>query len=132
MTGQMHLAILADDFCVPVDQDRRVEMMTIGGELGVTERQTDAILCGLFEQRTRSGVRHLAFEPRIAICLVGHVPAREKRRQRKLRIDDEVASYLRLRWRITIGPALTSASTSAGLATTSLTTFRRRERSRPT
>src|SRR5215469_15411339 len=35
---QMHLAILADDFCVPVDQDRRVEMMTIGGKLGVTER----------------------------------------------------------------------------------------------
>src|SRR5262249_9905718 len=29
---QMHLAILADDFCVPVDQDRRVEMMTISGE----------------------------------------------------------------------------------------------------
>ena len=90
---QMHLAILADDFCVPVDQDRRVEMMTISGELGVTERQSDAILGGLFEQRTRGGVRHLAFEPDIDFRLVGHVPAREKRRQRKLRIDDEVAPF---------------------------------------
>jgi hypothetical protein len=38
MAGQMHLAILADDVSVPVDQDRGVEAMAIGGELGITER----------------------------------------------------------------------------------------------
>jgi hypothetical protein len=92
MPGQMHLAIFADDFSVSIDQDGRVEMMAIGSELGVTERQTDAIVSGMVEQRTRRGVRHLAFEPGVDFRLVGHVPAREKGRKRKFRIDHEVAA----------------------------------------
>ena len=43
MAGQMHLAVLADDLSVAVDQDRGVEVMAVGGELGITERQADAI-----------------------------------------------------------------------------------------
>src|SRR5262249_41807930 len=42
MPGQMHLVILAHDFSIAIDQNRRVEVMPIGRELGITERQTDA------------------------------------------------------------------------------------------
>src|SRR5262249_30703411 len=78
MAGQMHLAILADDFSVPVDQDRGIEMMAIGGELGINERQPDAIVSGLLEQRTRRRARHLAVEPSVYFRLLRPVPARGK------------------------------------------------------
>ena len=38
MPGQMHLAILAYDFSIAIDEDRRVEMMPIRRELSITER----------------------------------------------------------------------------------------------
>src|SRR5262245_10620546 len=91
MAGQMHLAILADDSSVPIDQNRGVEMMAIGRELGITERETDTIVRGLLEERARRRIRHLAFEPGVDFRRLRHVPAWKKRRQRKLRIDYEVA-----------------------------------------
>src|SRR5262249_32337799 len=91
MARQMHLAILAHDLSVPVDQDRRVEMMAIGRELGITERQPDAIFSGLLEQRTRRSTRHLAFEPGVYFRRLCHVPAREKGGKRKLGINYEIA-----------------------------------------
>ena len=65
--------------------------MAVGGELGITERNPNAILGGLLEQRPRRGIRHLPLEPGVDLRLFGHVPAREERGERKLRIDDEVA-----------------------------------------
>src|SRR5262245_34374003 len=66
-------------------------MMAIGGELGITERQPDAIVSGLLEQRRRRSARHLAFEPGVYFRRLGHVPAREKGGKRKLGISHEVA-----------------------------------------
>ena len=64
--------------------------MTVGGQLRVTEIEADPVGGGLLEQRARRGIRHLALEPRIHLGLVGHVPAREEGRERKLGEHDEV------------------------------------------
>ena len=49
MSGQMHLAVLADQLSFLVDEDRGVEVMTVGGELGIAERERDAVAGGLLE-----------------------------------------------------------------------------------
>ena len=91
VAGQMHLAVLADDPAVAVGQDRGVEALAVRGELGIAERDGDLVFRRPFEQRPRRRVGHLALEPGIDLRLVGHVPAREERGERKLGVDDEVA-----------------------------------------
>ena len=44
MTGKVYLTVFADDDAGAIDQDRRVEMSALRGELCITKRQTDAIV----------------------------------------------------------------------------------------
>src|SRR3546814_10609982 len=51
MPRQVYLAVLADDLPGVVDQDRRVEAVTLLGQLGIAEVEADAEFLGLLEQR---------------------------------------------------------------------------------
>ena len=90
MAGQMHLAVLADNLAIAVDQDRGVVVVAVRGQLRVAQIEADIVLRGLVEQRARGGVRHLALEPRIDLSLIGHVPAREEGGERKFGEHHEV------------------------------------------
>ena len=92
MAGQMHLAVLADDLALAVRQDRGVEVLSLGGQLGIAEGDGDAVVPRLGEQRLGRPVRHLALEPLVDLGLVLHVPAREEGGERQLREDDEAAA----------------------------------------
>ncbi len=67
--------------------------MAVRRELGIAERERDAVLGGFLEQRARGGVRHLALEPAVDFGWIGHVPARKERSERELGIDDEIAAF---------------------------------------
>src|SRR6516165_11515360 len=92
MTGQVDLAVLADDLPRFVHQDRRVEVIPVRREFGIAEAHGYGGALRLLEQRPGGGIRHFALEPDVGIAAVFAVPAREKRGQRKLWIDDEVAA----------------------------------------
>ena len=52
MAGQVHLAVLADDLAVAVDQDRGVEVMAVRGQLRVAEIEAD-LVCAAFSNSGR-------------------------------------------------------------------------------
>ncbi len=62
-------------------------------ELGIAEREADAELGRLVEQRLGLRARHVALEIGVDLRLVGHEPAREEGGERELGIDDEVATH---------------------------------------
>jgi hypothetical protein len=94
MPGQMHLAVLADDGAVAIDQDRGVEVAPVRGQLGIAEGHRHPVPGGALEERARGGVRHLALEPEIGLRPVLVMPARKEGGQRKLGINDEVRPFL--------------------------------------
>src|SRR5450759_843121 len=71
-------------------------MVPIGRQFGITKRQSNAMSRGPFEQRLCRSVWHFTLKPCVAFRLIGHVPAREKSRQRKLWINDQI-TIMRLR-----------------------------------
>ena len=92
MPRQMDLAIAPDDAARRIDQDRGVVMPRLAlllGQLGIAEIKPDPEFPGEIEQRPRRRVRHLALEPAVDLVLVGHPPARKKRRQRQFGKDDK-------------------------------------------
>src|SRR5947209_7502434 len=91
MAGQMHFTVLADDCSHTIDENRRVEMASLGRQFGIAEREGDAVFRSLVEERSRRGIRHFALEPGIDLTLIRHVPAREEGGQRQLGIDYERA-----------------------------------------
>ena len=62
MAGQVHLAVLADDLAVAVDQDRGVVVVPVGGQLGVAEIEADLVLRP--PSRTAAGSRRSASRAR--------------------------------------------------------------------
>ena len=92
VAGQVHLAVLADDGALLVDQDRGVEVVPVRRQLGIAEAHAHAVLGRPLEQRPGGGVRHLLLEPEIGLGAVLVIPAREERGQRQLGIDDEVGA----------------------------------------
>ena len=62
MAGQVHLAVLADDLAVAVDQDRGVEVMAVGGQLRVAEIEADLVAAP--PSRTAGGSRRSASRAR--------------------------------------------------------------------
>ena len=96
MTGQMHLAVLADDTALVVHQDRGVEMVAILGQLGIAQIEADAPLRRLLEQRQYFLGRHLLLEEGLDLLPVFHIPAREEGGQRQFR-EHHVAHAARLR-----------------------------------
>ena len=67
-------------------------MMAVGRQFGIAEIHRHPVLRRTLEQRPGRRVRHLALEPGVDLGLILHVPARKERRQRQLRIDDEVGA----------------------------------------
>jgi hypothetical protein len=91
MARKMRLAILADDLGRLVGQDAGVEMTTVRRQFGIAEAHRHSIFGSAGKQRHRRRIRHLPLEPGIDLRLVLDVPAREKRRQRQFRIDDQIS-----------------------------------------
>ncbi len=93
MAGKMDLPVFADDAAGLVDDDRRIEMLPLGREFRVAERETHAERPGPIKQRLRCRIRHVRLEPVVGFGPVLVVPARKEGRERKLGIDDEVCAF---------------------------------------
>jgi hypothetical protein len=72
-------------------------MMPIRRQLGIAKIHRDLVVGGALKQRPGRGIRHLTLEPGIDLGLILHVPAREERGERELRIDDQIGAF-RLRF----------------------------------
>src|ERR1700733_12036492 len=95
VTRQMYLAVFRNDCTALVDKDRRVVAMDgaiLDRQLPVAEAKADPDFAGEDEQRLRLRPRHLALEKTVDLRLILHIPAREERRQRQFRIDNQIAS----------------------------------------
>ena len=95
VTGQVDLAVLADEPPAAIDQDRGVvapERIALAGELGVAQAEGEAEPCRLVPERARLGPGHLALEERVDLRLILHPPAGEERGEGQLREDHEVAA----------------------------------------
>ena len=92
MTGQMGLAVFADDVAVAVGEDRGVEMAPLGCQLGIAERDRNLRLAGGGKERRGGGIGHFAFEPLVDLGLIFHVPAREKRGQAEFGKHHEITA----------------------------------------
>src|ERR1051326_100385 len=88
----MDLAVAPDNFPRRIDEDRGVVMAGLAlllGQFGIAEIEPDAEFLGEIEQWPGFRPRHLALEIAVDLGLLGHPPARKKRRQRQLRKDDK-------------------------------------------
>src|SRR5438552_14926827 len=88
----MDLAIAADYFTLPVDEERRVEPVAVGSELRVAQIEPDAEVLRLVEERLCGRVGHLALEETVDLLLPGHPVTRKKRGQRELGKDDKLGT----------------------------------------
>ncbi len=68
-------------------------MMPVRRQLGIAKIHCDLVLRGAFEQGPRCCIRHLALEPGVDFGLILHVPAREERGERELRVDDQIGAF---------------------------------------
>ena len=93
VTGKMHLAVLADDCALAIDEDRGVEVMPIRRQLRIAEAHAHAVPGSPLEQRPRRGIRHFLLEPEIGLGTILVIPAREEGGERQLGIDDEVRPF---------------------------------------
>ena len=92
---QMHFAIFRNGFAALVDENGcvvPVGFSVLDRKFSVTQAKPDAQFAGEVEQRARLRPRHLVLEESIDFRLILHKPARKKRRQRKLGIDDQIAA----------------------------------------
>ena len=92
MTGQMNLAILADNFSRLVGQDAGVEMMPIRRQFSIAKIHCNLVMGGSLKQRPCRRIRHLTFEPGVDLGLIFHVPARKERGECELRVDDQIGA----------------------------------------
>src|ERR1700681_4513103 len=88
----MNLAIAADESTLPVDEERRVEPVAVGGELRVAQIESDVEFLRFVEERLCGGVGHLALEEAVDLFLPCHPVARKERGQRELGKDDELGT----------------------------------------
>ncbi len=95
VTGQMDLAVLADDLPRAVHQDRGVVAVPVGRQLGVTKVETDPQRAGAVEQRLHRRVGHGALVEVVGRGDVRVPVAREERRQRQLGKHHEASRPLR-------------------------------------
>ena len=92
MAGQMDLAIAPDDMPGRIDQNRGVVMALLAlllGQFGITEIEPDPEFLREIEERPGCRIRHIALEPAVDFLLIGHPPARKKRRQRQFGKDNK-------------------------------------------
>ena len=96
MAGQMHFAVLADDFGLLVDQDGGVEapllVVVIKKHLGITKIKADAQFLGQIEQGLGLRRGHRGLVKGVQLRLVLDMPARKKRRQRHFWINHETGA----------------------------------------
>ena len=58
----MHLAIAPENFAVAIDQDRTIEALTVRGQFGITDIETDAERSRAIEQGLHGRIWHAALE----------------------------------------------------------------------
>src|SRR5512138_58246 len=81
---QMHLAILAGDRAIRVDQDGGVEVAPLRSQLSVSKAETDVELLCEIEKRLHRRIRHSVLEEPINRRLVVEVPAGKEGGERQL------------------------------------------------
>jgi len=84
------LSIFGDDASVSLDEDRGVEPFTLGGEFGVSERETNAEPLGVIKERLCLCARHFGFVVVVVFRDVFSEPTGEERCERKLWKDNEL------------------------------------------
>ena len=95
VAGDVDLLERGDDRAVALDQRLHVPPMDAVGavlEQRVAEAEPHAEPLGLVEQRLRHRVRHRALVVMVGLGDVVDEPSREERRQRQLRIHDQIAA----------------------------------------
>ena len=93
--GDVGLRVAGDDRAVALDEGLHVPTMTVVVEQRVSDAEPDAEPSRFVEQRLRRLVGHRALVPVVGFGDVVDEPAREERRQRQLRVDDEFDTVLR-------------------------------------
>ena len=84
----MHLAIAPENFAVAIDQDRTIEALTVRGQFGISDIETNAELSRTIEQALHGRIRHPALE--IMIERLGlDKPSREEGRERQFGKNDQ-------------------------------------------
>ena len=92
MSGQVDLAILADNPGVGIGQDLSVEMLSVRCQFRIAKRYRNAVIARALEQRCCCNVGHFSLEPAINLGLILKIPAWEKSGQAKFGKDDELAT----------------------------------------
>jgi hypothetical protein len=92
MTGQVNLAVFADNFSGLVGEDTGVEMMPIRRQFSIAKIHCNLVVGGSLKQQPCRRIRHLALEPGVDLCLILRVPARKERGECELRIDDQISA----------------------------------------